>query len=122
MQGDVFVATEVEVENYSNLVGDNELEGIVTWVANDYSQFSLNFRGNFAVDNATRFEDGTKADLKQGQEVEVTSVMKNGVRTVTNIEIDGPVLMAATIVTGKLKSLNVKVWYPTTISTLRLSK
>ncbi|MFA0107650.1 DUF5666 domain-containing protein [Vibrio splendidus] len=91
MQGDVFVATEVEVENYSNLVGDNELEGIVTWVANDYSQFSLNFRGNFAVDNATRFEDGTKADLKQGQEVEVTSVMKNGVRTVTNIEIDGPV-------------------------------
>ncbi|MFM2588145.1 DUF5666 domain-containing protein [Vibrio sp. TBV020] len=90
MQGDVFVATEVEVENYGNLVGDNDVEGIVTWVANDYSQFSLNFRGNFAVDNATRFEDGTKADLKQGQQVEVTSVMKNGVRTATNIEIDGP--------------------------------
>ncbi|WP_434528844.1 DUF5666 domain-containing protein [Vibrio sp. K4] len=90
MQGDVFVATEVEVENYDSLVGDNDVEGIVTWVANDYSQFSLNYRGNFAVDNATRFEDGTKADLKQGQEVEVTSVMKNGVRTATNIEIDGP--------------------------------
>ena len=90
MQGDLFVATEVEVENYDSLVGDSDVEGIVTWVANDYSQFSLNYRGNFAVDNATRFEDGTKADLKQGQEVEVTSVMKNGVRTATNIEIDGP--------------------------------
>ncbi|TMX42688.1 DUF5666 domain-containing protein [Vibrio sp. Hep-1b-8] len=90
MQGDLFVATEVEVENYDSLVGDNDVEGIVTWVANDYSQFSLNYRGNFAIDNATRFEDGTKADLKQGQEVEVTSVMKNGVRTATNVEIDGP--------------------------------
>ncbi|HGY9596737.1 TPA: DUF5666 domain-containing protein [Vibrio campbellii] len=90
MQGDLFVATGVEVENYDSLVGDNDVEGIVTWVANDYSQFSLNYRGNFAVDNATRFEDGTKADLKQGQEVEVTSVMKNGVRTATNVEIDGP--------------------------------
>ncbi|AUW06028.1 DUF5666 domain-containing protein [Vibrio campbellii] len=90
MQGDLFLATEVEVENYGNLVGDNDVEGIVTWVANDYSQFSLNYRGNFAVDSATRFEDGTKADLKQGQEVEVTSVMKNGVRTATNVEIDGP--------------------------------
>ncbi|HHB1593841.1 TPA: DUF5666 domain-containing protein [Vibrio campbellii] len=90
MQDDLFVATEVEVENYDSLVGDNDVEGIVTWVANDYSQFSLNYRGNFAVDSATRFEDGTKADLKQGQEVEVTSVMKNGVRTATNVEIDGP--------------------------------
>ncbi|MHA7230780.1 DUF5666 domain-containing protein [Vibrio campbellii] len=90
MQGDLFVATEVEVENYDSLVGDNDVEGIVTWVANDYSQFSLNYRGNFAVDSATRFEDGTKADLKQGQEVEVTSVMKNGVRTATIVEIDGP--------------------------------
>ncbi|HDM8238947.1 DUF5666 domain-containing protein [Vibrio campbellii] len=90
MQGDLFVATEVDVENYDSLVGDNDVEGIVTWVANDYSQFSLNYRGNFAVDSATRFEDGTKADLKQGQEVEVTSVMKNGVRTATNVEIDGP--------------------------------
>ncbi|WP_045461757.1 DUF5666 domain-containing protein [Vibrio hyugaensis] len=90
MQGDVFVATDVEVENYDSLVGDNDVEGIVTWVANDYSQFSLNYRGNFVVDNATRFEDGTKTDLKQGQEVEVTSVMKNGVRTATEVEIDGP--------------------------------
>ncbi|WP_404974005.1 DUF5666 domain-containing protein [Vibrio campbellii] len=90
MQGDLFVATEVEVENYDSLVGDNDVEGIVTWVANDYSQFSLNYRGNFTVDSATRFEDGTKADLKQGQEVEVTSVMKNGVRTATNVEIDDP--------------------------------
>ncbi|CAH1525629.1 conserved hypothetical protein [Vibrio jasicida] len=90
MQGDVFMATEVEVENYDSLVGDNDVEGIVTWVANDYSQFSLNYRGNFVVDNATHFEDGTKTDLKQGQEVEVTSVMKNGVRTATEVEIDGP--------------------------------
>ncbi|ELB2897248.1 DUF5666 domain-containing protein [Vibrio sp. Vb2354] len=88
MQNGIFMANEVEVEGYDVISNDSDVEGIVTWVANDYSEFSLNYRGAFFIDNATRFEDGSKANLKQGQEVEVTSVMKNGKRTATVIEFE----------------------------------
>ncbi|ELA8075000.1 hypothetical protein ACA877_000372 [Vibrio alginolyticus] len=88
MQNGIFMANEVEVEGYDVISNDSDVEGIVTWVANDYSEFSLNYRGAFFIDNATRFEDGSKANLKQGQEVEVTSVMKNGKRIATVIEFE----------------------------------
>ncbi|MDL0443991.1 DUF5666 domain-containing protein [Vibrio alginolyticus] len=88
MQNGIFMAHEVEVEDYDDLKNDSDVEGIVTWVAKDYSEFSLNYRGAFFIDNATRFEDGSKANLEQGQEVEVTSVMKNGKRTATVIEFE----------------------------------
>ncbi|HHF2888832.1 TPA: DUF5666 domain-containing protein [Vibrio diabolicus] len=90
MQNGIFMANEVEVEGYDVISNDSDVEGIVTWVANDYSEFSLNYRGAFFIDNATRFEDGSKANLKQGQEVEVTSVMKNGKRIATIIEFEQP--------------------------------
>lgn len=90
MQNGVFMANEVEVEGYDVISNDSDVEGIVTWVANDYSEFSLNYQGAFFIDNATRFEDGSKANLKQGQEVEVTSVMKNGKRIATVIEFEQP--------------------------------
>ncbi|MFH4895914.1 DUF5666 domain-containing protein [Vibrio sp. Y42_MX_L11] len=90
MQNGTFMANEVEVEGYDVISNDSDVEGIVTWVANDYSEFSLNYRGAFFIDNATRFEDGSKANLKQGQEVEVTSVMKNGKRIATVIEFEQP--------------------------------
>ncbi|MGI3067775.1 DUF5666 domain-containing protein [Vibrio alginolyticus] len=90
MQNGIFMAHEVQVEDYDDLKNDSDVEGIVTWVAKDYSEFSLNYRGAFFIDNATRFEDGSKANLKQGQEVEVTSVMKNGKRIATVIEIEQP--------------------------------
>ncbi|MBO0134800.1 DUF5666 domain-containing protein [Vibrio alginolyticus] len=90
MQNGIFMANEVEVEDYDVISNDSDVEGIVTWVANDYSEFSLNYRGAFFIDNATRFEDGSKANLKQGQEVEVTSVMKNGKRIATVIEFEQP--------------------------------
>ncbi|MCR9936142.1 DUF5666 domain-containing protein [Vibrio antiquarius] len=89
-QNGIFMANEVEVEGYDVISNDSDVEGIVTWVANDYSEFSLNYRGAFFIDNATRFEDGSKANLKQGQEVEVTSVMKNGKRIATVIEFEQP--------------------------------
>lgn len=88
MHNGIFMANEVEVEGYDVISNDSDVEGIVTWVANDYSEFSLNYRGAFFIDNATRFEDGSKANLEQGQEVEVTSVMKNGKRTATVIEFE----------------------------------
>ncbi|EJL6928458.1 hypothetical protein NMT03_004555 [Vibrio alginolyticus] len=90
MQNGIFMAHEVQVEDYDDLKNDSDVEGIVTWVAKDYSEFSLNYRGAFFIDNATRFEDGSKANLKQGQEVEVTSVMKNGKRIATVIEFEQP--------------------------------
>ncbi|EKZ9009603.1 DUF5666 domain-containing protein [Vibrio alginolyticus] len=90
MQNGIFMAHEVQVEDYDDLKNDSDVEGIVTWVAEDYSEFSLNYRGAFFIDNATRFEDGSKANLKQGQEVEVTSVMKNGKRIATVIEFEQP--------------------------------
>ncbi|EOX3956983.1 DUF5666 domain-containing protein [Vibrio sp. 2art] len=90
MQNGIFMANEVEVEGYDVISNDSDVEGIVTWVAKDYSEFSLNYRGAFFIDNATRFEDGSKANLKQGQEVEVTSVMKNGKRIATVIEFEQP--------------------------------
>ncbi|NMS18547.1 hypothetical protein HKB37_28895, partial [Vibrio parahaemolyticus] len=90
MQNGIFMAHEVQVEDYDDLKNDSDVEGIVTWVAKDYSEFSLNYRGAFFIDNATRFEDGSKANLKQGQEVEVTSVVKNGKRIATVIEFEQP--------------------------------
>jgi hypothetical protein len=88
MQGNDFVASKVEVENYDHFNGDNEVEGIVTWVAKDQSEFTLNYRGSFVVDNTTRFEDGLKAHLKQGVEVEVRSRMNAGKRISTIVEFD----------------------------------
>ncbi|CED57991.1 putative lipoprotein (plasmid) [Aliivibrio wodanis] len=88
MQGNDFVASKVEVENYDYFNGDNEVEGIVTWVAKDQSEFTLNYRGSFVVDNTTRFEDGLKAHLKQGVEVEVRSRMNAGKRIATIVEFD----------------------------------
>ena len=88
MQGNDFVASKVEVENYDHFNGDNEVEGIVTWVAKDQSEFTLNYRGSFVVDNTTRFEDGLKAHLKQGVEVEVRSRMNAGKRIATIVEFD----------------------------------
>ncbi|MCV5870408.1 DUF5666 domain-containing protein, partial [Escherichia coli] len=83
-------ASDVEIEGYDNLENDSDVEGIVTWVANDYSEFSLNYRSAFFVDNATRFEDGSKMSLKQGQEVDVSSVLRNGKRIATIVEFEAP--------------------------------
>lgn len=89
--GVTFNASKVEVENYDDFDDDNELEGIVTWVAKDYSEFSLNYRGSFVVNNKTRFEDGLKTHLKQGVEVEVRSRINAGKRIATIVEFDDDV-------------------------------
>lgn len=78
-------ATEVEVEDYDDITDGTEVEGIVTWVANDQSAFELNYRGRFVVNSSTRFEDGSKASLKQGVRVEVTS-SRSGIATEVEFE------------------------------------
>ncbi|MCD9473547.1 DUF5666 domain-containing protein [Photobacterium phosphoreum] len=81
-----FDATEVEVETYDASDNDNEIEGIVTWVNRDKSQFELNARGRFMVTSSTYFEDGTKANLNIGVMVEVTAV--NGIAREIEFEND----------------------------------
>ncbi|MEC6831697.1 DUF5666 domain-containing protein [Photobacterium toruni] len=86
MVGDIFDASEVDVETYDTSDNDNEIEGVVTWVSRDKSQFELNARGRFMVTGVTRFEDGTKANLNIGVMVEVTAV--NGIAREIEFEND----------------------------------
>ncbi|MEC6906410.1 DUF5666 domain-containing protein [Photobacterium piscicola] len=86
MIGDTFDASEVDVETYDASDNDNEIEGVVTWVSNDKSQFELNARGRFMVTGSTYFEDGTKANLNIGVMVEVTAV--NGIAREIEFEND----------------------------------
>ncbi|KJG14657.1 DUF5666 domain-containing protein [Photobacterium iliopiscarium] len=86
MVGDTFDASEVDVETYDASDNDNEIEGVVTWVSNDKSQFELNARGHFMVTGSTYFEDGTKANLNMGVMVEVTAV--NGIAREIEFEND----------------------------------
>lgn len=86
MNGDTFDASEVEVETYDDSDNDNEIEGVVTWVNRDKSQFELNARGRFMVTSSTYFEDGIKANLNIGVMVEVTAV--NGIAREIEFEND----------------------------------
>ena len=70
-------ATEIEIETYDDIDNDTEIEGLVTWVANDKSAFELNYRGRFTITSQTRFEDGTQSQLNQGVMVEVTTGTNN---------------------------------------------
>ncbi|HIF9243708.1 TPA: DUF5666 domain-containing protein [Photobacterium damselae] len=76
-----FVATEVEVDNYDDNedfdFDDAEIEGVVTWINKEKTLFTLNARGQFVINNSTRFEDGAQHNLKAGTLVEVTAI--NGV-------------------------------------------
>lgn len=81
-------ATSVEVEDYSDLTNDTEVEGIVTWVDAQQTAFELNYQGRFVVNAQTKFEDGFKTDLKQGALVEVTSVKQGTQQVATEVEFD----------------------------------
>ncbi|HIF9086636.1 TPA: DUF5666 domain-containing protein [Photobacterium damselae] len=85
-----FVATEVEVDNYDDNedfdFDDAEIEGVVTWINKEKTLFTLNARGQFVINNSTRFEDGTRNNLKMGTLVEVTAI--NGVAKEIEFERD----------------------------------
>ncbi|ABV85664.1 DUF5666 domain-containing protein [Shewanella pealeana] len=85
---DLFVATSVEVEDYSDLANDTEVEGIVTWVDAQKAAFELNYQGRFVVNDQTKFEDGPKSKLVQGALVEVTSVKQGTQQVATEVEFD----------------------------------
>ncbi|HIF9193209.1 TPA: DUF5666 domain-containing protein [Photobacterium damselae] len=86
MVNNEFTATEVEVETYDDSDNDHEIEGIVTWVNSNKTEFELNARGRFVVNAQTRFEDGNKNHLVSGELVEVTAV--NGIAKEIEFEND----------------------------------
>ncbi len=83
-----FNAETVEVEDYSDLANDTEVEGIVTWVDTQQTAFELNYQGRFVVNDQTKFEDGPKSKLVQGALVEVTSVKQGTQQVATEVEFD----------------------------------
>ncbi len=88
MVGSVLKADEVEVEDFDEIDNDTEIEGIITWVANDNSAFDLSYKGRFLVNDNTRYEDGNKSNLTIGTEVEVTTKQANGENVATEIEFE----------------------------------
>ncbi|OED89123.1 DUF5666 domain-containing protein [Vibrio crassostreae] len=88
MAGSVLKADEVEVEGFDEIDNDTEIEGIITWVANDKSSFDLSYKGRFLVNDNTRYEDGNKSNLTVGTEIEVTTKQANGENVATEIEFE----------------------------------
>ena len=88
MVGSVLKADEVEVEDFDEIDNDTEIEGIITWVANDKSSFDLSYKGRFLVNDNTRYEDGNQSSLTVGTEVEVTTKQANGENVATEIEFE----------------------------------
>ncbi|PKF48646.1 hypothetical protein AT251_24550, partial [Enterovibrio nigricans] len=64
------------------------IEGVVTWVANDFSRFEVNYRGQFDVVPSTEFDDGSKSQLRTGVTVEVEYVSKNNRTIAKEIEFE----------------------------------
>ncbi|PME59721.1 hypothetical protein BCV33_06815 [Vibrio lentus] len=84
----VLKADEVEVEDFDEIDNNTEIEGIITWVANDKSSFDLSYKGRFLVNDNTRYEDGNQSSLTVGTEVEVTTKQANGENVATEIEFE----------------------------------
>lgn len=90
MDGSVFNAQSIEVEEYNDLDQNTDIEGVITWVENDKSSFELNYKGRFVVTNNTVYEDnGSKELLAIGKQVEVTAKQVNGKNQVIEIEFEG---------------------------------
>lgn len=68
--GALFLASEVDVEDLASF-NDMELEGTITWVNQDKTQFELNARTRLYVATNTQFEDGNQASLVEGKRVDV---------------------------------------------------
>ncbi|KKD58659.1 lipoprotein [Grimontia sp. AD028] len=81
-------AEKINIKAFNGVLGRGEVEGVVTWVANDKSRFELNYRGIFDIPPSTKFEDGTKNDLRPGVEIEVEYVNQAHRTIAKEIEFD----------------------------------
>lgn len=91
MQGKTFFAREVDVDSFDifdNWPGHYDIEGMISWVAQDKSSFELSHRGRFLVTPTTRFKDGTKQMLTIGRHVEVNAYNKGGQGYAQEVEFE----------------------------------
>ncbi|SKA59015.1 DUF5666 domain-containing protein [Enterovibrio nigricans] len=82
------VAESIKLKTFNTINGKGEIEGVVTWVANDFSRFEVNYRGQFDVVPSTEFDDGSKSQLRTGVTVEVEYVSKNNRTIAKEIEFE----------------------------------
>lgn len=83
----IFDATDVDVENELDLA-NAEVEGYVTTLNNEKTSMTLNGKTVIAITENTRFEDGTKDQLKVGSKVDVDLINNAGQLQASEIEFD----------------------------------
>lgn len=87
MDGTVFVASEVEIEN-DDQYSDMELEGTITWVNNEQTSIELNGRTSITITTNTVFDDGKQTDLIEGARIEADLISGTSGLEATKIEFE----------------------------------
>lgn len=86
-QARTLFAEEVDIENDMDF-NDSEIEGIVTWVNTEQTNFEIDSRTRILVTPTTQFEDGKQIDLKAGRLISVDLVAKGMGLEATEIEFE----------------------------------
>ena len=82
-------ACSIEKQNREHNQGDEiEAEGLISWMSQDGSHLLLNQQTSVAITGQTRFEDGSAADLKVGNQIEVEGSWDLGAMNLVAKEIE----------------------------------
>lgn len=82
-------ASNIEKQNREHNQGDEiEAEGLISWMSQDGSHLLLNQQTSVAITGQTRFEDGSTADLKVGNQIEVEGSWDLGAMNLVAKEIE----------------------------------
>ncbi|MBV7314705.1 DUF5666 domain-containing protein [Shewanella sp. NIFS-20-20] len=88
-------ATDIEIDNpsFDDLLDnddDLEVEGIISWISPKMDHLVINQNQSVAILTNTQFDDGTKADLKVGANIEVEGTWDLGAANIkaSKIEFD----------------------------------
>ena len=89
-QGEVLLASELEVDSAPDVDNDSEveLEGQVTWVNDLKTRFTLNQQWQVTLDSNTAFIDGKLAQLQPGALVDVEGLWQEDTQELKATEID----------------------------------
>lgn len=82
-------ASSIEKQNREHNQGDEiEVEGLISWMSQDGSHLLLNQQTSVAITDQTRFEDGSAAELKVGNQIEVEGSWDLGAMNLVAKEIE----------------------------------
>lgn len=84
----VFHAVEVEVDNGRQFEGI-DLEGVISWVNHEKTSMELNGRTRITLNSATKYENGSKADITEGQIIDVDLSKGKPSLAATKVEFKG---------------------------------